>query len=64
MLLNLSDGWKELIGDQFEKDYMLNLKKFLLEEIAITKAYLKGCSVADALYPIEKSNKKTNDERN
>mgnify|MGYP002624553918 FL=1 len=31
--LKIEKSWKEVIGDEFNKDYMLSLKSFLVEQI-------------------------------
>ena len=31
-MVNLGNDWDELLKEEFEKDYYLNLRKFLIEE--------------------------------
>lgn len=34
-MVNLGNDWDELLKEEFEKDYYLNLRKFFIEEYKI-----------------------------
>jgi uracil-DNA glycosylase len=49
MAIDLEPSWLEVLGDEFEKDYMLKLKQFLKEEKeAGYKIYPKGSDIFNA----------------
>lgn len=48
--IQLDESWKELLGDEFEKDYMVKLREFLKSEIAAGKViYPRGSEYFHAL---------------
>ena len=49
MAIDLEASWLEVLHEEFEKDYMLNLKKFLKQEKeAGYKIYPKGGDIFNA----------------
>ncbi len=50
MIINpkLSDGWLEVLSEEFKKPYFFSLKKFLLEEKRHYKIYPKGSDIFSA----------------
>jgi uracil-DNA glycosylase len=49
MAIELEKSWLEVLGDEFEKDYMLRLKQFLMEEKQAGKIiYPKGGDIFNA----------------
>src|SRR5476649_860068 len=51
MAIDLEPSWLEVLGDEFDKDYMISLKKFLKEEKeAGQKIYPKGRDIFNAFW--------------
>ena len=42
--IGLSASWLAQVGDEFERDYMVNLKQFLLAERSAGKSFLRDPS--------------------
>jgi uracil-DNA glycosylase len=58
MSVNLNESWLEILNEEFEKDYFINLKSFLIEEKKNFTVYPKGNKIFEAfnLTPFEKVN--------
>ncbi len=47
---HLEPSWLEVLGDEFEKPYMQELKKFLVEEKKLHPVYPKGSEIFNAFW--------------
>jgi len=51
MAIEMEPSWLEILGDEFNKDYMLKLKQFLKEEkVAGYKIYPRGSDIFNAFW--------------
>ncbi len=51
MAIELEPSWLQVIGDEFDKDYMVQLRKFLKDEkLAGIKIYPKGSDIFNAFW--------------
>ncbi|NMS89917.1 uracil-DNA glycosylase [Clostridioides difficile] len=48
-MVNLENDWNELLKEEFEKDYYLNLRKFLIEEYKIRQIFPNMHNIYEAL---------------
>ena len=48
-MVNLGNDWDELLKEQFEKDYYLNLRKFLIEEYKTRQIFPNMHNIYEAL---------------
>lgn len=46
--IQLEEGWKNVLQDEFEKNYMQKLKKFLIKEKVVHTIYPKGNNIFNA----------------
>ncbi|HEK5103290.1 TPA: uracil-DNA glycosylase, partial [Clostridioides difficile] len=48
-MVNLGNDWDELLKEEFEKDYYLNLRKFLIEEYKTRQIFPNMHNIYEAL---------------